>query len=323
MKIVDKYEMSYVRKMGNPITHKTENELIVLLPVGCYWAKKTGGCSYCGYQSLVDEMLSSCDNMSYLDILRNEISKQTETVHRLSFFVGGSFFEIPRDERILLFTELTKYPDIREVYIESRPELITENNVTELRNIIPNKILNVAIGMESSDDYIRNKIHNKGASDDILKRAFNILKNSGSKIMIYVFVKPPVANITDQEAFEDAYNSTKYSFENGADIVELECGYVVENSKMYDLYIKGKYEPLKLYTIKDLILAALKLKQGIVRLAYFSDNPEPIAVPKNCDLCTDKYLEMFDEYRKTLNPTILERTINCRCHENSDIIQRK
>ena len=39
--ITDKYEMSYIRKMGNPKTHKTENELIIILPVGCYWAKKT------------------------------------------------------------------------------------------------------------------------------------------------------------------------------------------------------------------------------------------------------------------------------------------
>ena len=39
--ITDKYEMSYIRKMGNPKTHKTENELIIILPVGCYWAKRT------------------------------------------------------------------------------------------------------------------------------------------------------------------------------------------------------------------------------------------------------------------------------------------
>ena len=31
--ITDKYEMSYIRKMGNPKTHKTENELIIILPV--------------------------------------------------------------------------------------------------------------------------------------------------------------------------------------------------------------------------------------------------------------------------------------------------
>ena len=52
--ITDKYEMSYIRKMGNPETNKTENELIIILPVGCYWSKQSGGCAYCGYQALVD-----------------------------------------------------------------------------------------------------------------------------------------------------------------------------------------------------------------------------------------------------------------------------
>ena len=61
-KLVEKYEMSYIRRMGNYKTHETENELIVLLPVGCYWAKKTGGCAYCGYQALVDEMVSTTGN---------------------------------------------------------------------------------------------------------------------------------------------------------------------------------------------------------------------------------------------------------------------
>ncbi len=63
MKIYDLYDLSYIRKMGNASTHEVENELIVLLPVGCYWAKKHGGCSYCGYQSLVDEMRGSVEKI--------------------------------------------------------------------------------------------------------------------------------------------------------------------------------------------------------------------------------------------------------------------
>lgn len=41
--ITDKYEMSYIRKMGNPKTHKTENELIIILPVGAIGQRKQMG----------------------------------------------------------------------------------------------------------------------------------------------------------------------------------------------------------------------------------------------------------------------------------------
>ncbi|NYB72807.1 radical SAM protein [Sedimentibacter hydroxybenzoicus DSM 7310] len=312
-RIVEGYELSYIRKMGNFNNHETENELIVLLPVGCYWAKKNGGCSYCGYQKVVDDMLGNYESMTYQEILKYELDKQTETIHRLSFFVAGSFFEIPRDERIGLFEYLNNYPKIKEVYIESRPELITEDNIRELKNVLNNKVLSVAIGLETSDEKIRNEVHNKGVSNELFVKAMEILKREEVNSLIYVFVKPPVKNITDEEALTEAYNTVKYSFDNGATAVELECGYIVENSKMYDLYMEGKYKTLSLWTIRDLLLKSIELNQGNVRLAYFHDTPAPIDVPKNCPKCNDEFLKMFDEYRATSRAELLLKEIDCEC----------
>lgn len=97
--ITDKYEMSYIRKMGNPKTHKTENELIIILPVGCYWAKKTDGCSYCGYQTLVDEMRTTTAPYTYVEILQTEIKKYAENIDRISFLWEDHFlkFHIKKD----------------------------------------------------------------------------------------------------------------------------------------------------------------------------------------------------------------------------------
>lgn len=298
--------------MGNPITHETENELIILLPVGCFWAKKTNGCAYCGYQALVDEMLSTSEFTSYLDILKNEISKQTATIHRLSFFVGGSFLEIPEVERLELLEELNKHPEIKDVFFETRPELITVQNISQATNAIRGKRLTVAIGLESSDDYIRNKVHMKGVSAKTFEDSMSILKNSGVQPFIYVFVKPPIANISDKEALEDALSTISYGFDKGAYAVELECGYIVENSQMHELYLNGLYKPLTLNSIYELILEAAKLHKGIVRLAYFSDTPAPIAIPSNCEKCDHEYIEMFDQYRKTLDLQYLHE-IDCDC----------
>lgn len=314
MKITEGIELSYVRKMGDLENHKTENELIVILPVGCYWAKRSeGGCAYCGYQKFLDDALEKFEPVKYIDILKNELDKQEEPVHRLSFFVGGSFFEINRAERLELLNYLNDYNDIKEVYIESRPELITEDNIKELKDIIKDKQLSVAIGLETSNEKIRNEVHKKGVDEKTFLKALNILKNVGVKSLIYVFVKPPLENITDKQAFEEAYETIKYCFDNGADMIELECGYIVENSKMHQLYLDGKYSPLKLWTIQELLLESIELGKGPVRLAYFSDTPKPIDGPKNCDKCSDQFFEMFDEYRKTMDTSILKKQINCDC----------
>lgn len=282
--ITDKYEMSYIRKMGNPKTHKTENELIIILPVGCYWAKKTDGCSYCGYQTLVDEMRTTTAPYTYVEILQTEIKKYAENIDRISFFVGGSFFEIPYKE-----------------------------SIKDILDCLGNKKLQIAFGVESSNEYIRNQIHKKGLDENTYIKAMNILLDLNVHVLIYVFVKPPIPYITDDEAIDDAMKTIKDSFDKGAYAVELECGYIVENSDMYNLYKNGRYKPLSFWSIQKLLKNAIALNRGIVRLAYFSDTPKPIAGPSNCEKCNDKFIKMFDEYRETLDPKVLFEEIQCEC----------
>ena len=313
LQITDKYEMSYIRKMGNPETHVTENELIIILPVGCYWAKKTDGCAYCGYQALVDEMQRTTAPYTYLEILRAEMGKQTERIDRVSFFVGGSFLEIPQENQKELIFELNKYPTVKEICIETRPELVTQDNIKMILDCMDNKKLQVAFGVESSDEYIRNHIHKKGLSEETYNKAMGILKALDVRVLVYVFVKPPIADITDKEALIDARRTIEDSFNKGAYAVELECGYIVENSEMYDLYKKGRYKPLSFWSIQELMREAVALNRGVVRLAYFSDTPKPIAGPSNCKNCDDKFIEMFDEYRRTLDPKVLNKEIYCAC----------
>lgn len=314
-KITEFMELSYIRKMGNRETNEVENELIVLFPVGCYWAKQFGSCTYCGYQPLVDEIRAKYENIDYMEILDNEINKQKEPIHRISFFVGGSFFEIPREDRIKIF-QYVKMLDINDVYIETRPELVTEKNVKELKEILGDKKLWVAIGLETYDEHIRNKVHKKGITDEVYVKAMQILNDANVLSLVYVFVKPPVENISDTEAFEEAYRTIEYCFDSGCTAIELECGYIVENSYIKQLYDENKYKPLKLWTIQKLLKDTIELNKGTIRLAYFTDTPEPIDGPKNCEKCSQEFYDMFNEYRRTMDTNILYREINCECKEN-------
>lgn len=115
------------------------------------------------------------------------------------------------------------------------------------------------------------------------------------------------------EAIDDAMKTIKDSFDKGAYAVELECGYIVENSDMYNLYKNGRYKPLSFWSIQKLLKNAIALNRGIVRLAYFSDTPKPIAGPSNCEKCNDKFIKMFGEYRETLDPKVLFEEIQCEC----------
>ena len=307
-------ELSYIREMGNPETHVTERELVVLLPVGCYWAKKDKSCSYCGYQPVVDAFIEEYGNVDYVEIIKNEVAKQEQPFQRITFFVGGSFLEIPPKKQIEIMEYVDTLP-VNHVFFESRPELITKENIEAVKNCLHDKELMVAIGLETSDATIRNEVHKKGIENKTYLKGINILNNVGIKTLIYVFLKPPVADITDRTAYEDGINTIRYAFETGAYAVEIESGYIVENSAMQKLYNDGHYQCLNLWTIHKVVQDAIKLNMGICRLAYFSDTPEPLVIPQSCPECSERLYEVFDVYRKTLDENIIINVEDCKCKE--------
>lgn len=306
--------LSYIRKMGNFKTKEVENELIILLPVGCYWARNYGGCSYCGYQHLIDKIQSEY-YFDLLKIVENEYEKnKCEDITRVSFFVGGSFFEISSDIQEKIIKYIVNQEKVNEVFIESRPELITNSNLIRLKKLIDDKKITVAIGLETSNEVTRNIVHKKGITNRSYEEAMKKLAKNEIDSLIYIFVKPPIKNYSDKEAYEEAIASIEYAIKNGATSIELESGYIVENSRMYDLYKQGLYIPLNLWTINKILIEGIKRYPDIpIRLAYFTDTPEPIDGPKSCPECDAFLKNKFQEYRESLDTEILIKTPSCQC----------
>ncbi|WP_448820304.1 radical SAM protein [Cetobacterium sp.] len=291
-----------------------EKELIILLPVGCYWVRKYGGCSYCGYQHLVNELQNEY-YYDLLEIVKNEYEKnKNKNITRISFFVGGSFFEINSDIQEKIIKYIIGQESINEIFIESRPELITDSNLVKLKNLMGNRKLTIAIGLETSSETIRNLVHTKGITNKSYEEAMKKLTNNKIDSLIYIFIKPPIKNYSDQEAYEEAVTSIEYAIKHGATSLELESGYIVENSKMHELYEQGLYTPLNLWTINQILLTGIKKHPNIpIRLAYFTDTPEPIDGPKGCIDCDTFLKNKFQEYRESLDMEILIKTSSCKC----------
>lgn len=306
---------SYIREIGDVKDHSTKNELVILLPVGCYWSKKNGSCSYCGYQSIVDNIQEKYGPVDLLAITQHEWELQSKIhhIHRIAFFVGGSFLEIPRDVRMSIIQFVSKL-NIEEVFFETRPELVTKNNIAEIKLALGQIRLWIAIGLESADDYIRNVIHRKGFEKIEFEKAVKYCREGGAFPFAYIFVKPPIAGITDREAYDDAIKSIQYIKKVGVLGAELECGYIVKDTPMHTMYVNGDYVLLRLWTIIQIILDASDLTTGFVRLAYFSDTPEPVAIPVNCEKCSSRIYNALDEYRKHLDINTLKQLESCSCY---------
>ncbi|MFX1591089.1 MAG: hypothetical protein ACFFCL_00210, partial [Promethearchaeota archaeon] len=141
---------------------------IILRSKGCSWALgEHGGCSMCGYYlDATTKDVSTTQLISQFDYAFNdkinEINQDSYN-YVLKIFNSGSFLdeiEIPKEARTYIFEKISSVEKFKEVVIESRLEYITSEKLEELRSLFKEKYIEIAIGLESVDDYIRNHFIN-------------------------------------------------------------------------------------------------------------------------------------------------------------------
>ena len=95
-------------------------------------------------------------------------------------FVSGSFLnknEVDVKVQEHIFNVFSKYDNIKEVIVESKPEYIDEDSLKWLASIIPDKIFEIGIGLETSNEDTRlNKI-NKGITNKSFERAVDTINS--------------------------------------------------------------------------------------------------------------------------------------------------
>ena len=81
---------------------------------------------------------------------------------------------------------------------------------------------------------------------------------------------------------------------------------------MEKMYNEKQYRPPWLWSIIEILKQTRHY--GPVRIGDFTDEPKPIAGPYNCDQCTNKVIELFNEY-KTSNDINIFNNVKCNCKE--------
>lgn len=128
----------------------------------CSWNKCTFCCFYEeSAKDLNDLILTAKEIITKIKGLMDE--KPTD---RVSFFNGGSFFELP----LSAIHDLSQVTKEKIIEIESRPEFLNRDSIRHLYHILNPKRLIIRIGFESIHDDIRNDLLNKGIRNSEVKR---------------------------------------------------------------------------------------------------------------------------------------------------------
>lgn len=292
------------------------NAIYIVLPTsGCAWAvSESGGCSMCSY--VADSPLENVSSDELIDIFKRSISKfEIKEKTAVKIFVSGSFLnkdEIPSKARNEIFRLLKNEKYVEEVVVESRPEFITEKVLKECCEALGDKIFEIGIGLETSNDYTREIKINKGFSRIDFENAVNIIKNSKLECDVrakaYLFVKPILTS--EKDAIEEAVNSALYVESVGASRISFCPATIHKDTLMELLWRKGSYQPPWIWSVMEIIKRVrTELKIPVIMdTAGFGSRRGPY----NCKKCNSKLKSMIIESNLEQN---IPEDIECDCKD--------
>ncbi|MFA7694312.1 MAG: archaeosine biosynthesis radical SAM protein RaSEA [Methanoregula sp.] len=218
---------------------------------GCSWAR----CRMCSYRH-ERYRAQSCEELAahlnaQLAWVRSQFN--LDEFPMIKIFTSGSFFD-PAEVPLTFQKEVALAFRGKIVIAESRPEYITPDTIghflSELNDGTHATPLYCAIGLETTNDIIREKCINKGFTYADFKQAVTVAHTAGAGVKAYLLFKPPF--LTEAEAVTD----TRSSLADLAGTVEMvsmnPC--TVQRRTELELYWKqGDYRPPYLWSVLSLL----------------------------------------------------------------------
>ncbi|MHA2181939.1 MAG: hypothetical protein ACXAAH_10985, partial [Promethearchaeota archaeon] len=160
---------------------------VILRTKGCSWClSEAGGCTMCGYiQDANIEEVNEDHIRNQIDyVLNNTINEISGDNEKYAFkiFNSGSFFddsEISEEIREYICNRVSNIENIKEIVMESRVEYINAEKLRKLKENLKGKYIEIAIGIETVNDYIRNCYINKGMKFEEFKNILQLCKEIG------------------------------------------------------------------------------------------------------------------------------------------------
>ena len=225
---------------------------------------------------------------AYKDKL-NEI-KQDPNNYILKIFNSGSFLdekEIPNEVRTYIYGKVSNEDKIKEITVESRLEYITSEKLEEIRSFFNKKYFEVAIGLESVNNYIRNNYINKRVSFKDFKNVLKRCKEHDIGVKVYLLFKPPFLN--EQAAIDDCSYSIKELIKLGLNSISINPMNIQRGTLVEYLWFQHRYRPPWWYSLFKCIRESVT-QEDLKKVRLLSD-PSGAGTKRGIHNCLDKECE--------------------------------
>lgn len=277
---------------------------LTIQPTGCAWAQ-TGGCTMCGEfsGSTLGKTVATETLLTQLQTgLARHVLETTRPVGWIRVYNEGNFTnprEIDSGGQRQLLRVVGAMPGVRRVTIEAMAKYLGEETVQWIRGAVPPEVeLEVGMGFESADDFVREVCINKGETLPQYLKALHSLRLHRVRSLAYVLLKPPF--LTEEEGINGCITTVASAFSMGFDAVSIEPVSIHAWSLVDLLHFIGAYEVPWLWSLLEVVRHTAHL--GEVRLGGLEYYPRPGEVahnrhegPEGCNLQIWKSIMRFNE----------------------------
>ncbi|WOF15975.1 TIGR01210 family radical SAM protein [Methanoplanus sp. FWC-SCC4] len=290
---------------------------IIFKSGGCSWNR----CTMCGYKNeryhkmpedeLADKIIGQ------LNWILSEYP--ADKYQMVKIFTSGSFFdgnEVPLKARLAVAKAFRG----KVIIAESRTEYVKESDLLEFREIIDDNTwdrpLYVAMGLETTNDFIREKCIDKGHTFDDFLTAVKEAKKADTGIKTYLMMKPPY--LTEKEAMEDMLKSIRecapYS-----DMISMNLCTIQNRTSVESLWKKRAYRPPYLWSALKVLIEA----EPHVMCDPVGGGKK--RGPHNCGECDKDIVDAIREYSLSADKEILKIYYEkgCSCMEEWEYILKE
>ena len=295
----------------------TKRLMVVFKTKGCQYAEKNGPCIHCAFPKQGDRKISDEEIYNQLEYVLSNLN--IDEVREIDVLTLGSFYnrnEISEDLRKKMLKRLSTITTLSKISTETRAEYVTLADLVEDKKILGNKIYEVGVGLETVNDFIRNRIIKKGLTRKGFENFILKLKKANIDLLVYILVKPP--GLLERESISDAILSARYIFNLSKkyDIntrVAFEPLFVAKDAKLEQIYNVGDYKPLNWWTLIEIIKKTYNL--GTIFVGLSDENLSNGRMGYSCDLCENKILSTIEDFNATQDISKINN-LDCVCRKD-------
>jgi len=281
---------------------------IIFRSGGCSWSK-CRMCSYCHerYGERSCDALTRHLRAQLAWVLREHSRDEYRMV---KIFTSGSFFD-PDEVPPIFRNEVASAFHGKIVIAETRPEFVTADTLTPFIEAIDDgswKIpLYCAMGLETSNDFIREKSINKGFDFEDFRSAAITAHTAGAGVKAYLLLKPLF--LTEWEAVDDMETTIRDTAPH-ADMISMNPCTVQRNTELEYYWKRGAYRPPYLWSVLTL------LRESPVHMTCDPLGGGQKRGPHNCGSCDYELVKGIRDYSlnadRDLIGALLETACECK-----------